>query len=78
MRTKREFLEGEIKETGTTSGRFLKLSLSAHCLAGVQAAPWFWTPRAAILRKALALLGFDRHHRRKSPDFLGFRLGERP
>jgi hypothetical protein len=29
-------------------------------------------PRAAILRKALALLDFDRHHDRRTPDFLGF------
>jgi len=33
-RTKREFLEGKIKEHGTTSPMFWKLSLSAHWLGG--------------------------------------------
>ena len=67
-----ERVEGKIKETGTTSAGFLKLLLSAHCLGEPRAAPCFWTPRAAMLRKALALLGFDRHHDRRTPDFLGF------
>ncbi|PXW64619.1 type IV secretory pathway VirD2 relaxase [Chelatococcus asaccharovorans] len=65
-----EKAEGKIKETGTTLGRFLKLLLSAHCLGGPRAAPWFWTPRAAIWRKARALLDFDRHRGRRMPDFL--------
>lgn len=67
-----EGAEGKIKETGTTSVGFLKLLLSAHWLDGPRAAPCFWTPRAAILRNALALLGFDRHHGRRTPDFLEF------
>lgn len=65
-----ERAEGKIKETGTRSAGFLKLLLSVHCLDGSRAAPWFWTRRAAILRKALALLGFDRHRGRRTPDFL--------
>jgi hypothetical protein len=65
--------EGKIKETGTTLAGFLKLLLSAHWLGAPRAAPCFWTARAVILRKALALLGFDRHHGRRTPDFLGFR-----
>lgn len=72
------FYEGKIKEHGTMSGQFSKLLLSAHCLGEPRAAPCFWTPRAAILRKALALLGFNRHHGRILPDFLGFWLAARP
>ncbi len=33
--------EGKIKETGTTSARFLKLLLSAHWLGSPRAAPHF-------------------------------------
>ncbi|MPZ37139.1 MAG: hypothetical protein GEU95_03585 [Rhizobiales bacterium] len=73
-----EKAERKIKETGTMSGRFLKLLLSAHCLGEPRAAPWFWTLRAAILRKALALLGFGRHHGRRTPDFRQFRPEARP
>lgn len=69
--------EGKIKEDGTIRRRFLKLSLSAHWLAGPRAAPWFWTPRAAISRKALPLLGFVRHYRPKSASFGRFRPGMR-
>ena len=64
--------EGKIKEDGTISGRFWKLLLSAHWLGEPRAAPRFLVPRAAMLRKALALLGFDRHHDRRTPDFLRF------
>lgn len=67
-----EKAEGKIKETGTRSAGFLKLLLSAHWLEGPRAAPCFLTSRAAILRKALALLDFDRHHGRRLPDFLVF------
>ncbi|CCJ07205.1 Hypothetical protein BN69_1754 [Methylocystis sp. SC2] len=35
------FSEGKIKEDGTMSGRFRKLSLSAHWLGGARAAPHF-------------------------------------
>ena len=73
-----EKAEGKIKETGTLSGRFLKLLLSAHWLGEPRAAPCFWTARAAILRKALALLRFDRHHGRRKPDFREFRPEARP
>ena len=72
------FYEGKIKEHGTMSGQFWKLLLSAHWLGEPRAAPCFWTARAAILRKALALLGFDRHHGRRLPAFLGFWPEARP
>ena len=62
-RAKRERkAEGKIKETGTLSGRFLGKPLSAHCFGARRTAPCFWVSRAAIWRKALALLGFDRHY----------------
>ena len=67
-----EKAEGKIKETGTTSGRFLKLLLSAHWLGEPRTALWFWTLRAACLRNALALRGFDRHHGPKSSVFPQF------
>lgn len=70
--------EGKIKEDGTMSGRFLKLLLSAHWLGEPRAAPRFLTPRAAISRKALALQGFERHHRRRSAVFRRFGLESRP
>lgn len=73
-----EKAEGKIKETGTTLGRFLKLLLSAHWLGEPHAAPLIWTPRAAIRRKTLALQGFDRHYRRKTPDFCSFPPKARP
>jgi len=73
-----EKAEGKIKETGTTSAGFLRLLLSAHWLDGPRAAPWFLTPRAAILRKALPLLGFDRHHGRRTPGFRQVRPEARP
>jgi len=57
--------EGKIKETGTLSGWFLGKSLSAHCFGARRTAPCFWASRAAIWRKALALLGFDRHYSRR-------------
>lgn len=66
--------EGKIKEDGTIRRRFLKLSLSAHWLAGPRAAPWFWTSRAAISRNELYLLDLFRHHRPKSASFGHFRL----
>ena len=69
---KEERAEGKIKEHGTTSPMFSKLLLSAHWLGEPRAAPCFWTARAVILRKALALLGFDRHHGRRLPDFPRF------
>jgi len=69
-RAKREGkAEGKIKETGTTSGRFQGKPLSAHCFGAALAAPLFWSPRAAMSRKALPLLGFERHHSPKSGRF---------
>lgn len=73
-----EKAEGKIKEDGTMSGRFRKLLLSAHCLGGPRAAPRFLTPRAAILRKALALLDFGRHYWSKLPGFRRFWSEARP
>ena len=58
--------EGKIKETGTLSGRFLGKPLSAHCFGARRTAPCLWASRAAIWRKALALLDFDRHSSRVS------------
>ena len=70
--------EGKIKEHGTMSGQFWKLLLSAHWLGESRAAPCFRTPRAAVLRKALALQGFDRHHRPLSACFRQFWAEPRP
>lgn len=64
--------EGKIKETGTPLARFRSKPLSAHCFGAARTAPWFWTPRAATSRKALALLGFERHHGPNSAVFRGF------
>lgn len=78
-RAKRERkAEGKIKETGTLSGHFLGKPLSAHCFGARRTAPCFCVSRAAIWRKALALLGFDRHYSRISPDFSEFWLEARP
>lgn len=73
-----EKAEGKIKEIGTPLAGFLKLLLSAHWLGGLEPAPWFSARSAAIARKALVLLEFDRHYRRKSPRFRYFRPGARP
>ena len=75
---KAERAEGKIKEDGTISGRFWKLLLSAHWLGGRFRHHGFEGPRAAILRKALALQGFKRHHRRRSAVFRRFGLESRP
>ena len=78
-RAKRERkVEGKIKEHGTIAGQFWKLLLSAHWLGESRAAPCFRTPRAAVLRKALALQGFDRHHRPLSACFRQFWAEPRP
>ena len=67
LRTGREErAEGKIKETGTMGRRFLGKPLSAHCFGAARTAPWFWPSRAAMARKALALLDFERHHSPKS------------
>ena len=70
--------EGKIKEDGTISGRFWKLLLSAHWLGCRFRHRGFERPRAAISRKALALQGFDRHHRPISAVFRRFRQESRP
>jgi hypothetical protein len=75
---KAERAEGKIKEDGTMSGRFWKLLLSAHWLGGRFRHHGFEGPRAAILRKALALQGFERHHRPISACFRRFWLESRP
>ena len=71
-RAKREGkAEGKIKEHGTPPRQFRKFLLSAHWLAGPQAAPRFWASRAAIVRNPLVLLDFDRHY---GGEMTGFRL----
>lgn len=70
--------EGKIKETGTMSGRFLKLLLSAHCLGAPRPAPWFWTRSAGIWRNPLALLAYDRHYGPEWGVFPRFSPGVRP
>ncbi|MBN9044584.1 MAG: hypothetical protein J0H18_02810 [Rhizobiales bacterium] len=69
---KAERAEGKIKEDGTMSGRFWKLLLSAHWLGGRFQHHSFEGWCAAISRKALVLLSFNRHHCRRMPDFAGF------
>ena len=69
--------EGKIKEDGTISGRFWKLLLAAHWLGGRFRHHGFEGPRAAILRNALALQGFERHHRPISAVFRRFSLESR-
>ena len=75
---KTERAEGKIKEDGTISSRFWKLLLSAHWLGVRFRHHGFEGPRAAILRKALALQGFERHHRPISACFRRFWLESRP
>ncbi|WP_143042691.1 hypothetical protein [Paracoccus alkenifer] len=75
---KTERAEGKIKEDGTISGRFWKLLLSAHWLGGRFRHHGFEGPRAVILRKALALQGFERHHWPISACFRRFGLESRP
>ena len=75
---KAERAEGKIKEDGTISGRFWKLLLSAHWLGGRFRHHGFEGPRAAISCKALALQGFERHHRPISACFRLFWLESRP
>jgi len=70
--------EGKIKETGTTSARFLNLLLSAHWLGEPRKALLLWTSRAACPRIALAFRGFDRHHSLKSDDFRRFSFEAHP
>lgn len=75
---KEERAEGKIKEDGTMSGRFRKLLLSAHWLGDRFRHHGFEGRRAAISRKALGLLGFERHHGRRSPVFRRFWPESRP
>lgn len=75
---KAEKAEGKIKEDGTISGRFWKLLLSAHWLGGRFRHHGFEGSRAAISHKALALLGFERHHRPISAVFRWFYQESRP
>ena len=75
---KAERAEGKIKEDGTISGRFWKLLLSAHWLGCRFRHHGFEGPRAAISCKALALHGFERHHRPISACSQRFSLESRP
>jgi hypothetical protein len=70
--------EGKIEETGTLSGRFPKLLLSAHWLGGRFRHYGFDRRSAAISRNALALLVFERHHGRRLHDFRRLRPEARP
>jgi hypothetical protein len=73
-----EKAEGKIEETGTLSGRFPKLSLSAHWLGGRFRHYGFERLSAAISCNAMALLVFDRHRGRRLHDFHRFRPEARP
>lgn len=73
-----EKAEGKIEETGTMSGRFPKLSLSAHWLGGRFRHHSFAAWSAAISHSVLALLDFDRHHGRRLYDFRRFQSEARP
>jgi hypothetical protein len=68
-----EKAEGKIEETGTLSGRFPKLPLSAHWLGGRFRHHGFERWSAAISCNAVALLVFDRHRGRRLHDFRRFR-----
>ena len=70
--------EGKIEGTGTMSGRFPKLLLSAHWLGGRFRHCCFEAWSAAISCNALALRDFDRHHSRRLPDFPRFRREAHP
>ncbi len=59
-------------------GRFWKIMLSAHWLGCRFRHYGFEGPRAAISRKALALLGFERHYRPISAVLRGSWLESRP
>ncbi|MFC3061586.1 hypothetical protein [Paenirhodobacter populi] len=71
-------VEGKIEETGTMSGRFPKLSLSAHWLGGRFRHHGFGRRSAAIPRNTLDLQDFGRHHGRRLPDFPRFLPEARP
>ncbi len=72
-RAKREGkAEGKIKEHGTPTRQFGKFLLSAHWLAGPQAAPRFWEVRAAIVCNPLVLQNFHRHYGGEVIDFRPF------
>lgn len=75
---KAERAEGKIKEDGTMSGRFRELLLSAHWLGDRFRHHGFEGRRAATSRKALALLGFERHHGHGLPVFRRFCPESRP
>jgi hypothetical protein len=72
-----EKAEGKIEGTDTIWGQFWKLLLSAHWLGGRFRHCCFEAWSAAISRKALALLDFERHHGRRLPAFSRFRLEAR-
>lgn len=70
--------EGKIEETGTMSGRFPKLLLSAHWLGGRFRHHGFGRWSAAISCNVMALLVFDRHCGHRLHDFRRFRPEARP
>ncbi|QDC02708.1 hypothetical protein [Mesorhizobium sp. 8] len=73
-----EKAEGKIEETGTLSGRFPKLSLSAHWLGGRFRHHGSEGWSAAISCNAMALLVFNRHRGRRLRDLRRFRPEARP
>ena len=70
--------EGKIEGTGTMSGRFPKLLLSAHWLGRRFRHHDLERRSAAIPCNALALQAFVRHHGRRLPDFPRFRPEAHP
>ena len=73
-----EKAEGKIEETGTMSGRFPKLLLSAHWLGGRFRHHGFRDWSATISCNALALLGFEWHYGRRLHDFRRSQSEARP
>ena len=70
--------EGKIKEHGTPTRQFRKFLLSAHWLAGPQAALRVWVLGAVFGRNPAGLRGFDRHYGGEMNDFRQSGLGLRP
>jgi hypothetical protein len=63
---------GQDKGNRHYAGRISEIVVVCTLVRGAASGTMLLIPRAAILRKALALLDFDRHHDRRTPDFLGF------
>lgn len=70
--------EGEIKQSGTLSGRFEKLLLSAHWLGPLRTALHFLAERAAHSLNTLGLQAFQRHHGAERSMLTPSQPGRRP